>query len=107
MNVRIVRGAGERPDPEPIVDALLTDQAAAKERGRNHLAEQGADKERYDIGAPYRGAPLPGAVVRVHDASLGASFPAYLRSGRIGVSRQGGALEVTADYGLERSLDHG
>jgi len=101
MNVEIILGDGDKRAPD-IVDELITTDACAIQRGRNHLYENSDGTIEYELEiAPLLTNPLPGSKITVYDSSLGAEFESKVLGYMLTVENMNGANPAAIKTSLQ------
>lgn len=72
IDVTATRSPGDRPGAD-IVEAVLADRQAARERGRAEI-EAGTPARRVEIECRYQAGIRPGDIVRIQDGWQGLSY---------------------------------
>lgn len=90
IDVTVSRSPGDRPGDD-IVEPLLTDRQAARERGRAEI-EAGTPGRRVEVECEYQPTLAPGDTVRIEDSWQGLAYQGRCTSVR---HRIGGGLAIT------------
>lgn len=79
IDIIVIRGAGSHQGPD-IIDAYITSEQVAIQRGANQLDLTASGLQEVDVVVPYDGSLRPGQVVQVNDTELEEMWYSKIKS---------------------------